>query len=58
MSKHTKFKWLGEVNSIWIFKKMFINFINKGYSGIFPFVYEGKEEIYEKMQYEVTMTGD
>ena len=37
---------LREVKSVWIFKKMFINFIEKGYSGIIPFVYEGKEEIH------------
>ena len=38
------------------FKKMFINFIKKSYSGIIPFVYEGKEEIHKYMQYEVSMT--
>ena len=38
------------------FKKMFINFIKKGYSGIIPLVYEGKEEIHKYMQYEVSMT--
>ena len=37
-------------------KKMFINFIKKGYSGIIPFVYESKEEIHKYMQYEVSMT--
>ena len=36
------------------FKKIFINFINKGYSGIIPFVYEGNEEIHKYMQYEVS----
>ena len=35
---------------------MFINFIKKGYSGIIPFVYEGKEEIDKYMQYELSMT--
>ena len=28
----------------------------KGYSGIIPFVYEGKEEMRKYMQYEVSMT--
>ena len=37
-------------------KKMFINFIKKGYNGIIPFVYEGKEEIHKYMQHEVPMT--
>ena len=36
------------------FKKMLINFRIKFYSGIIPFVYEGKEEI--RKQYEVSMT--
>ena len=35
------------------FKKMLINFRKKGYSGIIPFVYEGKEEIHKYMQYEI-----
>ena len=35
---------------------MLINFRKKGYSGIIPFVYEGKEEIHKYMQYEVSMT--
>ena len=35
------------------FEKMFVNFRKKGYSGIIPFVYVGKEE----MQYEVSMTA-
>ena len=30
-------------------------FQKKGYSGIIPFVYEGKEEIHKYMQYEVSM---
>ena len=34
---------------------MFINFIKKGYSGMIPFVYEGKEEIHKYMQYKVSM---
>ena len=38
------------------FKKMLINFRKKCYRGIIPFVYEGKEEIYKYMQYEVSMT--
>ena len=38
------------------FKKMFINFRKKGYSGIIPFVYVGKGEIQKKMQYEVSNT--
>ena len=38
------------------FKKILINFRKKGYSGIIPFAYEGKEEIYKYMQYEVSMT--
>ena len=38
------------------FKKMFINFRKKGYSDIIPFVYEGKEEVYKYMQYEVPLT--
>ena len=38
------------------FKKIFINFIKKGYSGIKTFVHEGKEEIHKYMQYEVSMT--
>ena len=28
-----------------------------GYSGIIPFVYDGKEEIHKYMQYEVSMHG-
>ena len=32
---------------------MLINFRKKGYSGIIPFMYEGKEEIHKYMQYEV-----
>ena len=35
---------------------MLINFRKKGYSGIIPFVYEGKEEIHKYMQYEVSVT--
>ena len=35
---------------------MFINFIKKGYSGIIPFVYEGKEEIHKYVQHKVSMT--
>ena len=35
---------------------MLINFRKKGYSGIIPFEYEGKEEIHKYMQYEVSMT--
>ena len=38
------------------FKKMLINFRKNGYSGIIPFVYEGKEGIHNYMQYEVSMT--
>ena len=38
------------------FKKMLINFRKRGYSGIIPFVYEGKEEIHKYMQYEVSVT--
>ena len=38
------------------FKKMFINFIEKGYTGIIPFEYEGKEEIHKYKQHEVSMT--
>ena len=34
---------------------MLINFRKKGYSGIIPFVYEGKE-IPKYMQHEVSMT--
>ena len=37
-------------------KKMFINFIKKGYSDIIPLVYEDKEEIHKYTQYEVSMT--
>ena len=49
-----KFKWLREVKSIWILS---VNkFHKKGYSGIIPFVYEGKEEIRKYVQYEVSMT--
>ena len=55
LSKHMKFKWLREVKSM-DFKKMLINFRNKGYSDIIPFVYEGKKEIHQYMQYEVSMT--
>ena len=43
-----------EVKSI--FMKMFTNFIKKGYNAIIPFVYEGKEEIHQCMQYEVSRT--
>ena len=35
---------------------MLTNFIKIGYSGIIPFVYQGKEEIHMYMQYEVSMT--
>ena len=38
------------------FNKILINFRKKGYCGIIPFVYEGKEEIHKYMQYEVSMT--
>ena len=38
------------------FKKMLINFRKKGYSGIIPFVYEGKREIHKYIPYEVSMT--
>ena len=34
---------------------MLINFSKKGYNGIIPFVYEGKEEIHKYMQYEVSI---
>ena len=34
------------------FRKLLINFRKKGYSGIIPFVYEGKQEIHQYMQYE------
>ena len=41
--------------SLWILRKC--SYISeKGYSGIIPFVYEGKEEIHTYMQYEVSMT--
>ena len=33
---------------------MLTNFRHKGYSGINPFVYEGKEDIHKYMQYEVS----
>ena len=48
ISKHMKFKWLREVKSK---EKMLMNFRKKGYSGIIPFVYEGKEEIHKYLQY-------
>ena len=35
---------------------MFINSRKKGYSGIIPLVYTGKEGIHKYMQYEVSMT--
>ena len=35
---------------------MLIHFRKKGYSGIIPFVYVGKEEIHNYMQYVVPMT--
>ena len=35
---------------------MFINFIRKHYSGIIPFVCEGKVEIHKYMQHEVSTT--
>ena len=38
------------------FKKILINFRKKGYSGIIPLVYEGKEEIHMYMQHEVSTT--
>ena len=34
---------------MWISRK-------KGYSGIIPFMYKGKEEIHKYIQYEVSMT--
>ena len=37
------------------FKKMLINFRKKGYSGIIPFVYVGKEEIHKFLQYEISI---
>ena len=36
-------------------KKMFINFKEKGCSGIILFEYEGKEETHKYMQYEVSL---
>ena len=38
------------------FKKMLINFRQKGYSGIIPFMYVGKEEIPKYVQHKVSMT--
>ena len=38
------------------FNKNAHEFHKKGYCGIIPFVYEGKEEIQKYMQYEVSMT--
>ena len=35
---------------------MLIHFRKKGYNGIIPFVYVGKEEIHKYMQYVVSMT--
>ena len=35
---------------------MQINFSKKGYSGIMPFVYVGKEEIHKYVQYGVSLT--
>ena len=55
ISKHMKFKWLREVNSQCILRKK-SKFQKKGYNGIIPFVYEGKEEIHKYMQNEVSMT--
>ena len=54
MSKHMRFKWLRSKEEM-NFKKMLINF-RKRLQRIIPFVYEGKEEIYKYMQYEVSMT--
>ena len=51
-----KFKWLTEVKDYMDFMKRFIYFTKKGYSGIIPFLYEGKEEIHKYMQHEVSMT--
>ena len=48
MSQHTRFKWVREVE--------YMHFKKKGYNGIIPFVYEGKEEIHKYMQYQVSMT--
>ena len=50
-----KFKWLGEVKSIWILRKC-SQISLKSYSGIIPFAFEGKEEIHKYIQYEVSMT--
>ena len=55
MSKYMKFKWLREVKSKWILRKC-SQIPEKGYSGIIPFVYEGKEEIHKYVQYKVSMT--
>ena len=46
MSKHMKFKWLTEVKSKWILGK-WSHISEEGYSGIIPFVYEGKEQIHK-----------
>ena len=37
------------------FEEMLMNF-RKGYSGIIPFVYIGKEEVHKYMHYEVSAT--
>ena len=50
-----KIKWLREVRSTWILRK-WSSISEKGYSGIIPFVYEGKDLIHKYMQYEVSIT--
>ena len=54
MSKHMRFKWLRS-KSIQILRKCH-KFWKKAYSGIFPFVYEGKEDIHKYMKHAVFMT--
>ena len=44
MSKHMKFKWLTKV-TVYKFEENAHKIQKKGYSGIIPFVYVGKEEI-------------
>ena len=48
-----KLKWLREING---FQEIAHKFQEIGYSGIVPFMYEGKEEIHKNMQYVVSMT--
>ena len=54
MSKYMEFKWFREIKSKWISRKC-SQIPEKGHSGIILFVYEGKEEMHEYVQYEVSM---